>query len=41
MKLRDGVIYEDNFNSDNGLYVTAANAVDATTIRANYSWIDK
>ena len=35
MKMRDGVIYEDNFNSDDGLYVTNANATDAATIRSN------
>ena len=35
MKLRDGIVYEDNFNSDNGLYITAANAIDPTTVRAN------
>ena len=35
MKLSDGVIYEDNFNSANGLYITNANATDALTVKNN------
>ena len=35
MKLFDGIIYEDNFNSGDGLYLTNANASDALTIKNN------
>ena len=35
MKLFDGIIYEDNFNSGSGLYLTNANAKDAATILNN------
>ena len=34
-RLRDGVIYEDSFSSDNGLTLTSANAKDVSVIRAN------
>ena len=35
MKLHDGVIYEDNFNSHNGLYITNANAASALAVKNN------
>ena len=35
MRLRDGVIYEDNFNSDDGLLFSNANARNAEDIRGN------
>ena len=35
MKLQDGVIYEDNFNSSDGLYITNTAAKDALTIKTN------
>ena len=35
MKLNDGIVYEDNFNSYDGLYLTNTNATDALTVKNN------